>query len=157
WTGVYAKPAPPVPLPAYPYQRQRYWIDRRPKAAASASRDFSGIRLRSPSLRGIVFETQLSLSAFPYLADHKIQGSVLLPMTAFLELAINAVAKSGHGQRALTDVTVLSPLTLPAEGACTVQVIVEDDAVKIFSLAGDEWKLHASCGCSAPATQNETA
>ena len=41
--------------------------------------------------------------------------------------------------------SVLNPLELPEEGSCTVQTIVEDDSVRIFSLNQEKWKLHASC------------
>lgn len=145
WPFVYSKPVPPVSLPTYPYQRQRYWIERRPKAAPGAPREFCGARLRSPSLQGAVFETELSAAAFPYLADHRIEGSLLVPMTAFLELASTAVLKSGQPGKALIDVAVLNPLVLPEEGSVTVQTFVEGDTVRILSLHGEEWKLHASC------------
>ena len=29
WQAVYRQPAPPIALPAYPYQRQHYWLERR--------------------------------------------------------------------------------------------------------------------------------
>jgi acyl transferase domain-containing protein/NADPH:quinone reductase-like Zn-dependent oxidoreductase len=145
WPGVYSQSVPPVSLPAYPYQRQRYWLDRRAKVRSNTQQDFCGACFESPSLRGEVFQTELSADAAPFLADHRIEGSLLVPMTAFLELADSAVSHSSAAGKALADVSVLSPLALPETGACTVQTIVEDDAVRIFSLQGKEWKLHASC------------
>jgi acyl transferase domain-containing protein/NADPH:quinone reductase-like Zn-dependent oxidoreductase len=145
WSSVYSKPAPPVSLPVYPFQRQRFWIDERPKSRTIAPEDFCGTRLLSPSLSGAVFETELSAANFPFLADHSIEGALLVPMTAFLELANCAVVKSGLSPKALVDVAVLNSLEIPKEGSCTVQTIVEDDAVRIFSLSAEKWKLHASC------------
>ncbi|HEY2646487.1 MAG TPA: type I polyketide synthase, partial [Candidatus Acidoferrales bacterium] len=66
WSSVYSKPAPPTSLPVYPFQRQRFWIDERPRTGTIAARDFCGERLQSPTLRGSVFETQLSTANFPF-------------------------------------------------------------------------------------------
>lgn len=155
WSSFYAKAAPYVSLPAYPYQRQRYWLDPRPKAKNDGPRDLSGVRLRSPGLRDTVYETKLDLAALPFLADHQIAGSVVLPMTAFLEIAGNAAAKSFGPEGALADVVVLNPLVLPETGECTVQTVVEGDAVRIFSLDGEEWKLHATCRICQTAEPDE--
>src|SRR5665213_405206 len=65
-------------------------------------------------------------------------------MAAFLEIAASAVSQSGQPQRALIDVAILNPLVLSEQGSCTAQVIVEGDSVQVFSLNGEEWKLHAS-------------
>ena len=151
WNAVYAAPAAPVTLPSYPFQRQRFWIHRRAKAHANALHPLLGTRLRSPSLRGVAFEAELDVSTLPYLADHQIDGSVLLPMTAFLEIANNAVAMAAGTEaeqpRALIEFAVLSPLIFPESGSCTVQAIIEGDRIQVFSLdgpGGNEWKLHAS-------------
>ncbi len=145
WSSVYSKPAPPVSLPVYPFQRQRFWIEERPRTRTIPPQDLCGARLQSPSLRGAVFETQLSAANFPFLADHRIEGSLLVPMTAFLELANSACLKSDLPAKALVDVSVLNPLELADESSSTVQTIVEDDAVRIFSLDHEKWKLHSSC------------
>jgi acyl transferase domain-containing protein len=41
WNAVYPGPIPVLPLPAYPYQRQRFWVTR-PSAAAVQSGPHSG-------------------------------------------------------------------------------------------------------------------
>ena len=145
WSAVYSSPAPPAALPVYPFQRQRFWIEERRKTRTAPPQDLCGTRLQSPGLRGAIFEAQLSAANFPFLADHRIEGSLLVPMTAFLELANSAVVKSGLSAKALVDVSVLNPLELPETGTCTVQTIIEDYAVKIFSLSQETWHLHASC------------
>ena len=39
---------------------------------------------------GALFTGRLSLESHPWLADHAVMGTVLLPGTAFLELALHA-------------------------------------------------------------------
>jgi acyl transferase domain-containing protein/NAD(P)-dependent dehydrogenase (short-subunit alcohol dehydrogenase family) len=145
WNSVFSTQVPSVPLPDYPYQRQRYWINRQVKPAANALHPLLGRRLHSPALRGAAFEGELDVSTLPYLADHRIDASILLPMTAFLEVANSAASMAAGEPRALVDMMVLNPLVLPENGSCTIQAIVDGDRIQVFSLEGKEWKLHASC------------
>ena len=144
WNSVYSKKVPPVSLPVYPYQRQRYWIGRRPKTQANVLHPLLGTRMRSPAIHGAAFQTELDVSALPYLADHRMDGSLLLPMTAFLEMASRAVAEQSDTPRALANVVIHNPLILPEEAGCTVQTTVEGEKFQIFSPDGEGWKLHAS-------------
>jgi len=144
WESLYSRQAPPVSLPDYPYQRQRYWISRRPKAQANALHPLLGTQLRSPLIHGAAFQSELDVSVLPYLADHRIDGSILLPMTAFLETASNAVDILSGAPRAIADIVIHSPLVLPEEGGRTVQTTVEGNRFQVFSADGEGWKLHAS-------------
>ena len=144
WESVYSRHAPPVSLPAYPYQRQRFWIETRSSQRKNTLHPLLGARLRSPSIHGAVFESQIDLRSLPYLTDHKIEGRLLVPMTAFLEMAQRAVCEASGRSRTLADVTILEPLEVQEDAICTVQAIVENDDVRIFSLHNDEWKLHVT-------------
>jgi len=159
WEAIYGKPATSVSLPAYPYQRQRFWLERRTPAQRNAIHPLLGRRLRSPSLRGAVFEVQLDARALPYLSGHKIEGCLLVPMTAFLEIAYAAVRQVYGEGRALADVTIVAPLVLTADGTCTVQIVMENDEFRVFSLREEAWTLHAHgrivpAGSAGPAREN---
>ncbi|MDT3400718.1 SDR family NAD(P)-dependent oxidoreductase, partial [Streptomyces sp. B1866] len=95
----------------------------------------------------------------PWLADHVVLGSVLLPGTAFVELALHAADHTGT--TVLEELTQEAPLVVPDSGAVQVQVVVgaaEEDArrpVGIYSRTenGDPdapWTRHAS-GTLSPA------
>ncbi|MFB7637123.1 beta-ketoacyl synthase N-terminal-like domain-containing protein, partial [Streptomyces sp. NPDC056149] len=83
-----------VELPTYAFQRERYW----PRAGARLSGDVRGLGLGSaghPLLGAavaladsdrVLLTGRLSLSSHPWLADHAVLGSVVLPGTAFVEL-----------------------------------------------------------------------
>ena len=83
-----------VPLPSYGFQRQSYWL--RPAAAsdvAAAGLGRTGHPLLAAAVRladadGTLFTGRLSLRTQPWLADHAILGDVLLPGTAFVDLAL---------------------------------------------------------------------
>jgi acyl transferase domain-containing protein/acyl carrier protein len=146
-----------VELPTYPFQHKNYWL-----IPASAS-DVSSAGLnpaRHPLLGavitlangdGIALTGRLSRHSHAWLADHAVRGTVLVPGTAFVELALRAGLEAGCEH--LDDLTMESPLLLPVEGAVRVHVIVSpaDDtgrrAVSIHSQPDDEdaeWTRHAT-------------
>ncbi|WP_415954571.1 hypothetical protein, partial [Streptomyces sp. KLOTTS4A1] len=71
---------------------------------------------------GLVLTSRLSLDTHPWLADHAIFGTVLLPGTAFVELALHA------GDRldcpVLDDLTLQAPLALTEHGSVSLQIVV---------------------------------
>ena len=98
WRAFFSQTAAKhVPLPTYPFQRKRYWLN-----ASAGSADASSIGLGDPEhpLLGAVIEDprgegltltgRISLQTHPWLADHMVGEAVLLPGTAFLEVALQA-------------------------------------------------------------------
>ncbi|WP_329047345.1 SDR family NAD(P)-dependent oxidoreductase [Amycolatopsis sp. NBC_01488] len=149
-----------IPLPPYPFQRRRLWLDE----PAGAARDVAGAGL-TPAAHpllgaaialaegdGVLLTGRLSLSAQAWLAGHVVAGTVLLPGTAFAELALRAGAELGY--RVVDELTVLRPLALPESGAVRVQLVVggpgEDGrrAVSVHARpdaaeSGEPWVRHA--------------
>jgi acyl transferase domain-containing protein/acyl carrier protein len=143
WKAICGDSRRPVPLPAYPYERQRYWVPvppasaRRPASAAEHS--LLGCSLDSPALRARVWQSTIAADN-PIIRDHRISGSCMLPLAAYLEMAFSA----GGVGRALVDVIVREPLRLPDRETVSVQTVVEDDRFEIYARAEASWKLHAS-------------
>ncbi|MGW7368662.1 SDR family NAD(P)-dependent oxidoreductase [Streptomyces sp. NPDC054841] len=126
---IHPGPQGRVELPFYPFQRQRYWLE-----PGSAMGDVSSAGLvpaDHPLLAAVVesadsgamlLSGRLSLATHPWLADHAALDAVLLPGTAFVELALCA---GGHVDcRRLEELTFEEPLILPERGGVVVQVAV---------------------------------
>ena len=150
-----------VPLPTYAFRRRRYW----PRPVPAPAGDIAAVGLGAvghPLLgaavelaggEGYMFTGRLSLRTQPWLADHAVAGTVLLPGTAFVEMAVQAGNAAGCGR--IGELALEAPLVLPADGAVRIQVVVDGPdesghrAVRVYTRPGEAggegvWTRHAS-------------
>jgi acyl transferase domain-containing protein/NADPH:quinone reductase-like Zn-dependent oxidoreductase/NAD(P)-dependent dehydrogenase (short-subunit alcohol dehydrogenase family)/acyl carrier protein len=149
-----------VSLPTYPFQRERFMVDR--KAGPSARAESAPVlhplaerRLESPSLKDVVFETHLYANSPDFVGDHRVFGRVIFPGTGYLE-AVRAAAELGLGGTAWTiqDVVIGQALALNDSEGKLLQVVLSPldkgtAGFQVFSAAPgaahpDQWRLHAS-------------
>ncbi len=162
WTTVFPA-GRPVDLPGYPFQVERFWM--RPAGSAAAGSNSSGHPLLGATIpladsEGLLCVGRLSRQAEPWLTDHAVSGTVLLPGTGFVELALHAGEVTGCA--VLEDLTLEAPLRVPERGGVDVQVAVgvpDPDGRRTVTVhsrlsteSGDEpWTRHAT-GALAPAS-----
>ncbi|MEV6117731.1 SDR family NAD(P)-dependent oxidoreductase [Streptomyces sp. NPDC052109] len=119
-----------IDVPTYAFQRERLWLE----AGAGGRGDADGLGQSAtghplltaatdlPDTGGAVLTGRLSLASHPWLADHAVHGTVLLPGTGFVEMALQAAERTGCDS--VDELTLHAPLILPEQGALAVQVAV---------------------------------
>ncbi|ONK15966.1 type I polyketide synthase [Streptomyces sp. MP131-18] len=160
----------PVDLPTYAFQGQRHWPA--PAAATAgatalgldaAGHPLLGAAVRTADGDGLVLTGRLSTRTHPWLADHVVLGTVVVPGTAYLELAAHAARLVGCG--GIEELTQEAPLILAGSRGTRVQVTVgaaDDTGRRTLTLhsrpddadPGQPWTRHAD-GVLAPGTGPE--
>jgi acyl transferase domain-containing protein/acyl carrier protein len=144
-----------IPLPAYAWQRERFWMAEAAAGeaigekfsaqvrAAKIIHPLLGRRIDSAFIQGQLFESDLNTSAAPYLSAHSLGDRAILPFAAFLEIACSAIRQLAPlEENAIQKFVVREPLFL-SPARCVLQVRVGDGTVEMASAAGTGWTAHA--------------
>ncbi|BBC30131.1 Polyketide synthase [Streptomyces graminofaciens] len=147
-------------LPTYAFQRTHYWLDVPAHAGdpESAGQTETGHPLLTaavdlPDGDGVLFTGRLSPRTHPWLADHAVSGTVLLPGVAFVEMAAHAAAHVGC--TTVEELTLAAPLVLAGDEARRLRLTVDAPdpdgrrAVALYSRPDDPdsaepWVRHAA-------------
>jgi NADP-dependent 3-hydroxy acid dehydrogenase YdfG/acyl carrier protein len=160
-----------VALPKYAFQRERYWLasgdgagDVAAAGLGAADHPLLGAAIGMAAGDGCLFTGRLSLATHPWLADHAVLGTAVLPGTALVELALHAGAQVGcetlrelvleaplvvnEGERVQLQLTVGEPdgAVLPTRPVAIYARVVGDVDEELSGV----WTRHAS-GVLAPA------
>ncbi|HYX18244.1 MAG TPA: SDR family NAD(P)-dependent oxidoreductase [Nostoc sp.] len=159
WYHLYPQQGRFVRLPSYPWQRERYWHE---------SEEFMGVRIGTIPHRLMLgqqvhpllgsrlksaqpmWDAEIDKQRFSYLNDHCVQGVVVYPGAAYVEMAL-AAAKETFKEEAyiLEEIEFQKALFLPESSASTLQLSLEPNQTS-FEInsnvkgAQSEWVRHAT-------------
>ncbi|MEU7769047.1 acyltransferase domain-containing protein [Nocardia sp. NPDC049190] len=139
-----------VSLPAYPWQRKRYWLaaDRHAGPTGNDSgHPLLGMGLISAVEHGTRYwQRTLDPARLPYLADLTVRGNAVLSAAAVAEMALaSGVETYGTSDIAVTDLTFERMLDMTEASAPAIQAVIgtRDECFQVFSQQGSDWVRHA--------------
>ncbi|MDT5086598.1 MAG: hypothetical protein QOJ61_3641, partial [Mycobacterium sp.] len=149
FAALHRQPRRRLELPTYPFQRRRFW----PKT--------SGISVDGPAVSGIlgsakdlasgdsVYTSRISVKSQPWLSDHVIYGTVVVPGATYAAMALAAVGPPAR----VKDVFFYEPIILPEKSSREVQLTLHplddggDFSFKVHSrpygVRDADWSLNA--------------
>ena len=117
-----------VDLPTYPFERQSYWLPTpeggRSLAAlglADATHTLLGAAVALAD-GGVVYTGRLDLAAQPWLGDHRVFGSVVVPGAVLLDIVLGAARSVGEA--GVEELVIEAPLVLPDDRPLDLRVSV---------------------------------
>ncbi len=128
WQHLYPEGGQVVSLPTYCWQREHYWHDQlTQRLLGVGARVTAKVRGRHPLLGEHVkasvspwqhfWEQDLSATTPPYMVDHRVWGTSVLPGAAYLEMALAAAqAALGPGAYRVERISFNQALYLPEDG-----------------------------------------
>ena len=118
-----------VDLPTYPFQRKRYWltaaessVDARSLGVARAQHPLLGTMVPHADSDEVIFTGRLSLDSEPWLADHGVYDTTVVPGAALVDMALHVGDETGCPH--VEELVLQAPMVLDAQRALLVQVIV---------------------------------
>lgn len=168
WEAVQGGLSEVVDLPAYPWQRQRYWFEAtsatpRIETQQIDANSILGERISSPG--GDIFQATWPSAAPAWLADHVVGENIVIPGAAMLDAMWRAGREAiGHPRVQLSDFIIHQPLVLsdvgttwqtlaatPKDGRCEVRL---HQRVESSADGRSSWRLIASAEVSESATDS---
>ena len=152
FAALHRQPRRRLELPTYPFQHRRFW----PKTSGVAGIDdqgaaASGLLGSAKDLASgdTVYTSRLSVKSQPWLADHVIYGTVVVPGATYAAMALAAVGPPGRVQ----NVYFYEPIILPEKSSREVQLSMhplEDGGgwsfrvdSRPYGVPDAEWSLNA--------------
>ncbi len=153
-----------VSLPAYPFERQRFWFNSKKEQAGEKLKDDGGHgmkgvfhpsegRLVNTPYAGALYEYRCAWDS-PYICQHRVYGTPVFPGAAMIAMVTASLDRHYKGLRfSIYDTVVKNPLYIEEGSHAVIHVLLEAKegartGFQVFSTkeAGDEdcssWCLH---------------
>ncbi|WP_344469858.1 SpnB-like Rossmann fold domain-containing protein, partial [Kitasatospora kazusensis] len=114
-------------LPTYPFQHESYWLhptrttDLSSTGLSSGDHPLLDVAVELPD-GSHLFTGLISVQRHPWLAEHSVLGTPILPGAAFAEIALQLADQLGYDE--VDDLVLEHPLALPEQGGIEMRIVV---------------------------------
>ncbi|MDP2367553.1 type I polyketide synthase [Rhodoferax sp.] len=145
----FSQPGRSLRLPNYPWQRERFWHPRTSESGGLLEKrrvhPLLGWRLNDAAP---AWENVLDPETCFWLADHKVANAIVLPGSAYVEMALAAAREHFGGvSQEIEELDILAPVVFDGEHARSLrfELNLRDGSFRILNrqrLSEDEWTLN---------------
>jgi NADPH:quinone reductase-like Zn-dependent oxidoreductase/acyl carrier protein len=150
WKALVPPPTKFVSFPRYCWQRETLWYESDESRGSRHPRGEHPLLGTSESLPGHRWKNRLDPRTFPYLSDHRVEGTVIFPATGFVEIFLAAAQELfGTSSCQLDDLRLVAPLIFASETSHRIATDYHetDSIVSVFSRSSQPeltWNHHGS-------------
>ena len=140
-------------LPLYPFRRERYWLANKaisPREISTGHPHVKARTINSLDSTQSFWTLDLDLNHHPYLQGHRVQGALILPTSAYLDIALECCQQIfGSCPDELFDIRLEKALVLAENPPRQVQLAAQrlDEHLvrfQIASMSETGWTTHAT-------------
>tara|TARA_R110002049_G_scaffold4601_6_gene32873 strand:+ start:59422 stop:66123 length:6702 start_codon:yes stop_codon:yes gene_type:complete len=141
WTKLYQKPAQRLPLPAYPFQRQRCWSESFESKVTRLTDDVHPLLGESTHHFSPAWQNRIDLKLQDYLDDHRVRGACMLPAAAMIEMSAEAARQvTGSESISLQNLQLQNPCMLSPQRGQHFETVYRADrrSLEVATRPSDE-------------------
>lgn len=143
---------PHMELPKYPWQHQTFRSEHTQESLArhSDAKNYHCLLGFSPHPEANYWRSQLDEHVIPMFADHKVDGKVILPGAAYVELILAAASSYfGTDNVEIRDMDIVRALEFSGDQLTEIQTEISPDSSSVvvqsrLRYAEEDWTLNAS-------------
>ncbi|WP_043811027.1 type I polyketide synthase [Allokutzneria albata] len=147
--AAFAQPGRVVELPAYPWQRERFWLGSQYTwSGTGASPDHVLLGDRA-SVADPTWQSTVDPARLPWLAGHRAAGTPIMPAAGYLEMGWAAGQLAFDGPAEVCELHITKPMVAPDDESdlprMQVSLSEEDGVFRVAtrSAEGQPWQTHA--------------
>ncbi|MGK5638353.1 type I polyketide synthase [Streptomyces sp. URMC 126] len=126
WSRYFPSPGRVTDLPAYPWQRTRHWGNTKDVWTGTGPLDHPLLGARVPAPLPL-WSSPVEPVLVPWLADHRVAGSVVMPATGYAEMALAAGRIALGAPAEVEHLDISGALVIPWDDASRIHLQVSLD------------------------------